>query len=142
MYRKILVIITAISLCLALTACTAKLTTIRPTLITRIVVVDIATGTRADHQRKTDQALDWLMDDLVFLMERQYKKTGACTDGEAHLYDAEFYMQEKLEFRISVHGDGSICKNGKLYVQRADAGSNPAADLEKWADFIAFSPEG
>jgi hypothetical protein len=142
MYRKILLMITALSLCLALTACTAKLTTIRPTLITRIVVADIAAGTNTEHQRKTSQELDWLMDELVFLMERQYKQTGTCKGAEAHLFDAEFYMGEKLELGISVHSDGSVCKNGRVYVPRADKGVDPTADLEKWAEFITFNVEG
>lgn len=141
MLRKIFVIITALALSLALGACTAKLTTIRPTLINRIVVMDIASGTRAEHQRETSQELDWLMDDLVFLMERHYKQTGKCADNAAHAYDADFYMGERLELRVSVHSDGSICKNSRQYAPKADDVIDPSADFAKWAEFMAFEVE-
>lgn len=141
MLKKTVVIVTVLSLFLSLAACTAKLTTIRPTLITRIVVMDSASGARTEHWRKTSRELDWLMDDLVFLMERQYKQAGKCADSAAHLYDVDFFMDERLELRVSIHSDGSVCKKGRQYLPKSDDAVDPSADLAKWAEFIAFNVE-
>ncbi len=130
-----------ISLCMALVAC--KLTTIRPTLITRIVAEDLAIGTKVERSRKTSQELDWLMDDLVFLMERQFEQTGACTEEDGHLYYVEYYMDDRLEFSVYVNSDGSVCKDGRRHVIRKDGEQefDPVDDLEKWAEFFDFDSE-
>ncbi|NLA53005.1 MAG: hypothetical protein GX858_01415 [Clostridiales bacterium] len=132
----------AICLCLTLTACTGKLTTIRPTLITRIVAEELATGIKTEHHRKTNPQLDELMDELVLQMERQYKHTSMCNDSGEYLYEASFYMGDKLELNVWIHSDGSVCKNGKYYILSEKAESTKlSVDLEKWSDFIYFSPE-
>ena len=142
MRKNILVMPLVICLCLSLTACTAKLTTIRPTLITRIVAVELATGIKTEHHRKIDQKMDELMDHLVFQMERQYKQTSMCNDSSEYLYDVSFYRGDKLELNVWIHSDGSVCRNGKYYVLSANMESmNLSADLEKWSEFIHFEPK-
>lgn len=138
MHKKVIAILLALSLCMSLSACTSKLTTIRPTLITRIAVEDIATGTKTEQRRKINPDLDVLMDDLVFLMERQYKQSGACADAVGHLYDVALYMGDQLELSVSIYSDGSVCKNGRRYELSIDADSDPVADLEKWNSFCSF----
>lgn len=49
-------------LCLA--SCNAKLSTIRPTLITRIALEEVETGEKSDLLRDESDEVDWLMDDL------------------------------------------------------------------------------
>lgn len=122
-------------LCLLLGACAAKLTTIRPTLITRIVVENTLTGEKAELIRKDNAETDWLMDDLVFQMEQFFKGEGECGQSEA-IYHAEYYMGDRLEFSVTINSDGSVCKDGRRYVQvgQGDNVIDRTVNLDRWAE--------
>ncbi|NLC31697.1 MAG: hypothetical protein GX781_00150 [Clostridiales bacterium] len=139
MRKNLAVLPLAICLCLALSGCTSKLTTIRPTLITRIVTQEVATGIKTDHHRKTDLALDELMDVLILQMQRQYKKTSMCTDSDKRLYDVIFYRGDSRELEVIIYSDGSVCKDGTRYVLPQETLRNSLSDdLQRWSDFIFF----
>jgi hypothetical protein len=139
--KKIASVSALFILCLFLSSCSGKLTTIRPTLITRMVVENMVTGEIAEHLRDEYQEMDWLMDDLIFQMERQFNQEGRCQETDAHVYYAQFYMQDKLELSVYIHEDGSVCKNGKHYfpVEQNDESYDAALDLSKWEEFLGFS---
>lgn len=117
MKRKIILLLSMVILCSMTSSCASKLTTIRPTLIDRIIVKDVAADDTVEIIRKTSDELDWQMDDIVFQMEQIYKREGKCTETDGHLYVLELYMNEKLELNVYINSDGSICKNGSKYVQ-------------------------
>lgn len=133
MVRKLVVVFAALLICFGLSACAMKLTTIRPTLITRIEVVNIATGEQAAVDRKVDDETDWLMDDLVFQMEELYKNEGLCAETDEHIYEAKFYLRDKLELRVLINSDGRICKNGRRYVQEKGDDAYRPVNLDQWA---------
>lgn len=91
--------------------------TIRPTLIDRITVKNCVTGETAEIKRDVQDEIDWLMDDLVFQMEQMYNREGSCAETDDHLYELEYYMNDKLEIRVYINSDGSVCKNGVRFVQ-------------------------
>ncbi len=135
MKKRIFVIIVSLALCFLFGACAAKLTTINPMLITRITAQNIATGEKAELNRKDNTDTDWLMDDLVFQMEQFFKAEGECGRSEA-LYNAEYYMGERLELSVTINSDGSVCKDGMRYVQTEQGESviDRTVNLDKWAE--------
>lgn len=139
MKKKTALLLMLVMLCLFLSACAGKMTTIRPTLISRIVVRDCATEETAEHLRGEQQELDWLMDDLVFQMEQLYLKDGKCADTDGHVYQVSFYMDDRLELTAFVNGDGSVCKKGSRYVQLERDDNDHPVDLARWDDFFGFS---
>jgi hypothetical protein len=143
MKRVICVSLMVVVLCLAVSSCAGKLTTIRPTLISRIGVKNCETDETVEHLRGEQQDLDWLMDDLVFQMEQFYLKDGKCAETDEHLYDVAFYMNDRLELSVFINSDGSVCRNGSRYVQRdrEDNGAVHPVDLTQWKDFFDFSEE-
>lgn len=141
MRKKLIVIMIAVLLCLLFSACTSKLTTIRPTLITRIVVEDTATSEKAELIREDNIETDWLMDDLIYQMEQPYKVEGNCEQSEDKLYNVEYYMDDKLELNVSINSDGSVCRNGKQYIQteQGDNVIDRSVNLDLWAECFAIS---
>lgn len=136
--KKVINILTIFILCFFLSACTSKLITIRPTLITRMEVENIITGKKAEHTRKKHEEIDWLMDDLIFQMEQQYKHIGKCVETDTHIYYAKFYMKDTLELNVYINNDGSVCKNNKRYFlfNQSDKKDDGPTDLDKWEEFL------
>ncbi len=134
--RKGIIVIIFLMLTLFISSCAAKLTTIRPTLITSIQVENIASGENVELLRDDNDETDWLMDDLVFQMEEFYKAAGSCGEGEEHLYNALYFMGERLELDVIINTDGSVCKNGRRYVQKEeDIGPlDRSVNLEQWEE--------
>lgn len=133
MRKRVFVVIGVLVFSILFSSCAAKLTTIRPTLITIIKVENIATGEKAELNRKVNQEVDWLMDGLILQMEQFYKSVGSCGEADEHLYSVEFYMKDQLELSLFINSDGSVCKNGRRYVQKADSSAvDRSVDLEQW----------
>lgn len=126
-------------LCLLLSACAGKLTTIRPTLISRIAVQDCATEETVERLRGEQQELDWLMDELIFQMEQLYIKEDQCAETDGHVYQVSFYMDDRLELTAFLNSDGSVCKKGSRYVQTKPEDNGHPVDLTRWEAFIMFS---
>jgi hypothetical protein len=121
-------------LCVLASSCASKLTTIRPTLIDRIVVRDCATEETTEMIRGTQDEMDWQMDDVVFQMEQMYQRDGDCAAEDSHLYELSLYMNDKPELMAYINRDGSVCKNGIRYIRAAQDGSaNHPIDLEFYA---------
>jgi hypothetical protein len=135
MLKKTFVIMVSLILCFLFSACTGKLTTIRPTLITRIAIENTVTGEKAELIRGDSTETDWLMDDLIFQMEQFFKAEGKC-EPEDELYYVEYYFGDRLELSISINSDGSVCKDGKRYVQneQGDNVIDRSVNLDKWAE--------
>lgn len=141
MRKKLIAIMVAFMICILFSACTAKLTTIRPTLITRIVVENAVTGEKAELIRKDNVETDWLMDDLILQMEQPYSVKGNCEQSEGQMYHVEFYMDNKLELNVSINSDGSVCRNGKQHIQN-EQGNNVvdrSVNLDLWAECFGIS---
>ncbi|OQB23838.1 MAG: hypothetical protein BWY11_01568 [Firmicutes bacterium ADurb.Bin182] len=134
MRKRVFVVIGGVLMFSVLSSsCMAKLTTIRPTLITIITVENIAAGEKAKLNRKVNEEVDWLMDGLVLQMEQFYKSVGRCDEADEHLYSVEFYMKDQLELSVFINSDGSVCKNGRRYVQKVNSRSvDRSVDLEQW----------
>ena len=131
--RKVVFVIIVFMLSLLFNSCVVKLTTIRPTLITTITVEKIAIGDTIELHRDENDETDWLMDDLVFQMEQNFKAIGNCGENEEHLYDARYFMGERLELDVIINTDDSVCKNGRRYVQKEDSSPlNRSVNLEQW----------
>ena len=133
--RKGIFVIIFLMLTLLISSCAAKLTTIRPTLITTIKVENIAAGEKVELLRDDNDETNWLMDDLVFQMEEFYKAAGSCGEGEEHLYSARYFMGERLELDVIINTDGSVCKNGRRYIQKEDSSPlDRSVNLEQWEE--------
>ncbi len=130
MKRKMSLFLSVLVLCTLTSACTSKLTTIRPTLISRIAVYNAVTSETAEIIRDTTDDLDWLMDDIVFQMEQMYEKEGKCNETDGHLYKIEFYMNDKLELDVYINSDGSVCKKDNRYLQVQKEGNTHPIDPE------------
>jgi hypothetical protein len=115
-------------LCLA--SCSSKLSTIRPTLITRITLEDVETEERSELKRDQSEEMDWLMDDLVLQMEQFYKKTGSCTQEDQHIYQVDYYRGDILEMSVIVNADASVCIQDKHY-ELADKNDEEIAEYRK-----------
>lgn len=140
MNKKILKLLFSIIICLMLCACTAKLTTIRPTLITRIEVEENSSGIKIKHTRKQNADLDNLMDELVLQMEKKYRHLGSCKNHHEHAFEASFYREEQLELQVLINWDGSICKDERLYTLKSDNDADIRVYIKNWEDFMAFEP--
>jgi hypothetical protein len=137
--RKVVFVIIVLMLSMLISSCAAKLTTIRPTLITTITVENIAVGEKIELLRDDNDETDWLMDDLIFQMEQFFIAAGECGEGEEHLYSARYFMGEQLELDVIINTDGSVCKNGRRYVQKEDSGPlDRSVDLEQWEECFAI----
>jgi hypothetical protein len=101
-------------------------------------VENIVTGEKVEHTRKEHEEIDWLMDDLIFQMEQQYKLIAKCVETDTHIYYAKFYMKDKLELNVYINNDGSICKNNKRYFlyTQSDKKDDSSTDLDKWEEFL------
>lgn len=133
MRKKIPVISSVLMLVVFFCSCAAKLTTIRPTLIGRIKIENITTGEKAQLNRNSNEETSWLMDDLIFQMERPYELKGLCGEDDGHLYDAKYYMGDKLELSVIINSDSSVCKSGRRYVQKAeDSVVDRSVNLDQW----------
>lgn len=135
--RKCTFLLAIIVSILMLSSCNAKLSTIRPTLITRIEMEDLRSGEKAELNRDEEDEIDWLMDDLVIQMEQFYKKTGACTVEDQHVYRVEYNRGDEVEMYVIVNADGSICKQDNHYVLADKDEDEIASYLEDWEE--AFS---
>ena len=137
--KKIIIISVIFILCIFISACSRKLTTIRPTLITRMVVENMVTGEKAEHIRTENEKIGWLMDDLIFQMEQKYNQLSKCVETDEHIYYAQFYMKDKLELSVYINNDGSICKNNKHYFlsDKNHKKNGISDDLDKWAEFLS-----
>jgi len=138
MRKEIFAVICVLVLSFIFNSCAAKLTTIRPTLINRITVENIAAGEKTELFRGDNDETDWLMDDFVYQMEQFYKSVGLCDEEDEHLYSVRYYMGEQLELDVFINTDSSVCKNGRRYVQKADDSTfDRSVDLDQWEDCFA-----
>ncbi len=135
--KKNISILIILILCFFISGCSSKLTTIRPTLITRMLVEDMATGEKVEHMRTEDEEIAWLMDDLIIQMEQKYNHKGKCLETDQHIYYVQFYMEDKLELSVYINNDGSVCKNNKRYFlsEQNHKKNDNSVDLHKWAEF-------
>lgn len=134
--RKIFCIAILMICILFLVSCNAKLSTIRPTLITRIVIEDIKTGDQAELLRDSSDEIDWMMDDLVLQMEQFYAKKGECTAEDEHAYKVDYYFDEKIELAVIIHDDASVCIDNIRY-ELADK-ENSEQYQENWEEAFAL----
>jgi hypothetical protein len=118
-----------------------KISTIRPTEIVLIVVEDQATGDRTELVRDVDTETDWLMDDLVLLMEEKYINKADCSPDDSHLYHVYMYtksydpdQESEPELEFYVNEDASVCHSGMRKVQTEDA--YQVMDFAVWADLF------
>lgn len=125
MKRKILLIL-AMLLSFTLSACTAKLTTVRPAEISELRVERMADGTAVTLPDAAHDAD--LKDILIFQLEKPYNETGSCAETDGHLYHVRLYIGEKLDIEVIINEDGSVCKGGKRHApsEKADAPVNVA----------------
>lgn len=97
-------------LLLTLTACTAKLTTVRPAEISELRVERMADGVTVTLP-STEHDAD-LKDSLIFQLEEPYNETGDCSEVDGHLYHVSLYIGDKLDTEVYINEDGSVCRGG------------------------------
>ena len=118
--------------CMFLSSCSAKLTTIQPTLISKINIEKLSSGDKIELVRTGLDEVEWLMDDLVLQMEQLYVYTGKCTSNDDHLYKAEYYFKQRLELIVMINSDGSVCKNNKHYRLSKEQSDRISEYLDNW----------
>lgn len=132
MIKRILLLFAALTACLALSSCSAKLFVIRPTLIDRITIENLSSGDSAELIRSDVDEVRWLMDDLVLQMAEFYKHDGKCGDADGHLYEAKYYNGDRLELTVFINDDGSVCRNDGHYILSDEDTAMVKEDLENW----------
>ena len=127
--RKRLLLLSAAALALlTLTACTAKLTTVRPAEISGLRVERMADGvtvTLPSAEHNAD-----LKDALILQLEEPYGATGDCAETDGHVYRVSLYIGEKLDSEVVINEDSSVCRRGKRYVP-LDKADSPV-NIEDW----------
>lgn len=99
---------------LALTACTTKLTTVRPAEISELRVERMADGVTVTLP-SAEHGAD-LKDTLILQLEQPYGATGDCAETDGHVYKVSLYISKKLDTKVVINEDSSVCKGGKRYV--------------------------
>ncbi len=130
--RQLLLLAAALAL-LALTACTAKLTTVRPAEISELRVERMADGVTVTLP-SAEHGAD-LKDTLIFQLEQPYGATGDCAETDGHVYKVSLYISEKLDTEVVINEDSSVCRGGKRYVP-LDKADSPV-NIDDWNALFA-----
>lgn len=109
------------ALALTLSACSAKLTTVRPAKISELRVERIADGMTVTLP-STGHDAD-LKDILIFQLEEPYHETGDCGAADKHLYHVRLYIGDKLDTEVIINEDNSVCRGGKRHIPSDKADS-------------------
>ncbi len=118
--RSVLVIISTILL-VFLTGCTAKLTTIRPSEINRVLVERLADG--AVIETLNADVAEW----MILQFEQPYADEGACSQEDGHKYHVTLMRGQDgqdVELEVFINEDSSVCKKGTRYIPM-DAAHSP-----------------
>lgn len=130
--RQLLLLAAALAL-LALTACTVKLTTVRPAEISELRVERVADGVTVTLPSAKHDAD--LKDALIFQLEQPYGATGDCAEAGGHVYKVSLYIGEKLDTEVVINEDSSVCRGGKRYVP-LDKADSPV-NIDDWNALFA-----
>lgn len=133
--KRTVTLLLAAALTLTFSACSAKLTTVRPAEISELRVERMADGavvTLPDAEHDAD-----LKNNLIFQLEEPYQETGKCAETDGHLYRVRLYIGEKLDTGVIINKDGSVCKGGKRHTP-----SDKADAPVELADWNALFDEG
>lgn len=131
--KRILGVFTAFLVCLMLSSCYSKITTVRPSEISEMVVTqlfDSSSVTLPNAEQDAD-----LMQRLIFQLEEPYDTLEKCTDPDEHIYQVKLYIGDKLDTDIYINADGSVCKNGRRYLP-ASAADEPV-NISDWDALFA-----
>lgn len=125
--QPLLLSVTLLLGCLLFTSCTAKLTTIRPSSISKLHVERIADGAEATLPCAEHNAD--VMERLVLQLEEPYGAAGDCSETDGHIYHATLMRGENgqdVELEVFINEDSSVCKDGRRYVplDKADSPVN------------------
>lgn len=113
---------------LFLTACTSKLTTVRPSEISELRVERLSDGAIGEFPDKENARN--LQESLIFQLEQPYNSTGRCKDSDGHKYKVTLFICETIDTEVILNEDQSVCKEGSRYVASEKA-DNPVK-LADW----------